>query len=370
MNEDLRWAITDVTYRLLSKGWFTGNGVHCIVDGQFGSTGKGVAASLLEETLRRGIGNYAQFIAETSAGPNSGHTAIYGGHQMITRQLPISAVQNHWIQGTRGGGKAYLNAGAVISIEVLLDEVKKFDMQDRVIVHPNAAIIEDIDIERETIGGPAFIASTGKGVGSALARKIMRENLCAKSIRSILQNNGVMVPNLISLSPSSIIILEVAQGFSLGINQPFYPYSTSRECTVMQALADACIHPKHLRKTLMVMRTFPIRVGNTDKGESGGSYVDQHEMKWEEINVEPELTTVTKRVRRLFNWSWLQFEASMIANRPDALFMNFCNYLPVDDFETFMQAVLNVYIQIMDRPPDAIICGWGPETHSVTLWDK
>jgi len=56
--------------------------------------------------------------------------------------------------------------------------------------------------------------------------------------------------------------MEVSQGFSLGINSEFYPKVTSRECTVMQGLADARIAPSKLAKTYMAIRTYPIRVGD------------------------------------------------------------------------------------------------------------
>ena len=128
--------------------------------------------------------------------------------------------------------------------------------------------------------------------------------------------------------------LEVPQGFSLGLNQQFFPYSTSRECSVMAGLNDACINPYYLGKVSMSIRTFPIRVGNIHDehgdviGWSGPHYDDQNELTWEEVGVEPEVTTVTKRVRRVFTFSMQQFEDAVKANRPDIIFLNFMNYLP------------------------------------------
>ena len=73
----------------------------------------------------------------------------------------------------------------------------------------------------------------------------------------------------------------------------------------------------------MTCRSYPIRVGNTDKGTSGGWYPDQQETTWEALGVEPELTTVTKRVRRVATWSWQQFTDAVRANEPDAIWLGF-----------------------------------------------
>jgi adenylosuccinate synthase len=49
--------------------------------------------------------------------------------------------------------------------------------------------------------------------------------------------------------------------------------------------------------------------------------------------VKPELTTVTKKVRRVFTWSWDQFTQSVIACQPSEVFLNFCNYLEDSEVE-------------------------------------
>ncbi len=39
------------------------------------------------------------------------------------------------------------------------------------------------------------------------------------------------------------------------------------------------------------------------------------------------MTTVTKRVRRIFTFSQEQYRQAATINRPDLIFLNFCNYL-------------------------------------------
>lgn len=342
--------------------WFTHYGAYVIVDGQYGSTGKGALATLL---ALAGMGRIT--IATTSAGPNSGHTGHvpHWGHipgrKIVTRQLPIvSAVLNHI-----GGATpvAYLNGGAVIDPGVLFDECAELEFpQHKLQVHPCAAIIMEEDRQAEAEGSVAAIASTGKGVGSALARKILRKGNIAKQVFMgcfPVQYNW----------DTDIVVVEVAQGFSLGINSSrFYPYVTSRECTVMQGIADAQIPYNKVRKVAMAVRAYPIRVGNTDKGQSGDCYPDQEETSWETLGVEPELTTVTQRVRRVFTWSRMQFQDAVRANQPDTIFVSHCDYIKSDeDRAQFLNMIINDYTIVMDCRP-MVLYSKGPTPEDVFIW--
>lgn len=326
--------------KALSEAGVFDKGAHFIVDGQFGSTGKGLMASVYAEAGRDRIS-----MVTTNAGPNSGHTAYspVDGSKIVTRQIPVASVV------LRQLGEqvcCHLNAGAVIDPDVLEQEMAEFRMGfPYLTVHPNAAVITDLDRKIESGGSTAAIASTGKGVGSAISRKIMRGGNVMQSLVRDKKPLGAMVS---SYPPAGypVILVETAQGFSLGVNQRFYPYCTSRECTVMQAAADAEISWDVIRSVIACYRTYPIRVGNTEQGSSGPCYPDQQETTWEAIGVEPEYTTVTKRLRRVFTWSREQFKESVIANRPTVLFLNFMNYLPDDKWDEFFDMVLSDYEEV------------------------
>ena len=164
----------------------------------------------------------------------------------------------------------------------------------------------------------------------------------------------------------AVIFVETAQGFSLGINSGFYPYTTSRECTVGQALADARIPPRFLRRVAMTVRTFPIRVGNT-AGSSGPCYHDQEETSWEELGQTPELTTVTKRVRRVFTFSWEQYRQACRVNQPDLVFANFLNYLKEPDAQQEFLYKLETVAQAETGIRPIILGGHGPMMEDVRL---
>jgi adenylosuccinate synthase len=343
---------------LVDDGWYR-RGVHFLVDGQYGSSGKGAAAALLVKTGFEVDKSFDVFM--TNAGCNSGHTAWVGDEQIITRQLPVGAVTSRKLRPDLYIS-TYLTAGAVIRPEILEEEIRKFGVDP--LVHPCAAIIEDKHVEQETSDGSSRVAGTGKGVGAALADKVRREG------------NLWKIPGRIGGWPNEDTLFnnaclhESAQGFSLGVNDPlFAPHTTSRECTVQQAMADARIPVSCKRQVMLTMRTFSIRVGNTDQGYSGDCYPDQQETSWEELGVEPELTTVTKRVRRVFTWSWRQFHDAIRVNEPDALYVSFLDYLPEDRREPFVAEISERFEDAMGYEP-TIIGAFGPKSEDAALWVK
>lgn len=343
-------------------------GITALVDGQFGSTGKGVIASYLAEHL----GTHYSMVT-SNAGPNSGHTSYNkDGSEVILKQLPTFAVQ----AASRHGylPTIYLNGGAVIDRALLNGEIRKYlplNGPGETYVHPAAAEVS-ADSKKSDEENIRAIASTGQGVGPAIIGKLMRnlENVIHKPKRgcqNVVLNDLFNVANLNMATNDrhSRIFMEVSQGFSLGPNQGFYPQVTSRECTVAQALADAGAAPQRLNNVVMAVRTYPIRVGSTENS-SGGCYPDQTEIQWSDIGVEAELTTVTKRPRRLFTWSNQQFRAAVAANRPDVLFINFMNYLPPETHEEFLyNMVYAPYSQVMGRNPKLVLLGEGPRACDV-----
>jgi len=342
-------------------GWFTRPGAFVLVDGQYGSTGKGLAASLFAQA---GLGQITH--VTTNAGPNSGHTAYIRGEKVMTQQLPIAAVA---LADTGYAPITYLNAGAILDPFILADELARLKSPLVPVVHPAAAVI-DPDHRTKEQDSPDIrrIASTGKGVGAALASKILRENNVAAKRRAVLPGN--IIVNALDWDWShNRVFVETAQGFSLGLNEArFHPFTTSRECTVMQALADARIPILRVRGVCATYRTFPIRVGNTAEGQSGSHYPDQVETSWEALGLAPELTSVTQRVRRVFTWSRQQFRESVAANEPDTLFLNFMNYLRPQDVRPFVEQTIRDYRQVMHLDPALVLLGYGPKPEDVQTW--
>ena len=341
---------------LHDNGWFAYSGAYTLFDGQFGSTGKGLLAGVMAMAFKDTIN-----IVTTNAGPNSGHTAYFDGKEIMTQQIPVASV---FMKRLGYDHLCYLNGGAVVDKDILLTEIDKYGVP--VLVDPHAALITD-DAKAVKL---SHIASTGKGVGPAMANKLLRDKSAVVESASELMEGrcGIKSVSLADkIRMGNTVFIETAQGFSLGINSGFYPYCTSRECSVSQALADARIPPQHQVKSIVSLRTYPIRVGNTPDGYSGGWYPDQEELSWEKVGQKPELTTVTKRVRRIATFSFEQFRQCLLVNRPDAVFLNFCNYLNEDDLYQLVYDIVHDYVYIMGRYMDALLLGFGPNTEDVRL---
>lgn len=311
-----------------------------LIDSQFGSTGKGLYAAYL--AARNDFD-----IASTNASANAGHTTVIGDRSFITFHVPTTAVINTECT-------AFLNSGAIIDPEVLMREIEEFGLAGRLKIHPHAAVIlpEHREAEKQAESSATKIGSTQKGVGAALCDKISRRGNVAKNHELLQQFVDPTFHLGHELDNGARAIVEVPQGFSLGVNSGFYPYTTSREVSVSSALSDAGLHPSQLGKTAMTARTFPIRVGNISDafgreiGTSGPGYPDQRELSWAEDfpQFQPEVTTVTKRVRRIFEWSDLQWVHAIHTLRPDMVFCNFVNYLNnEDELEALIQRAGALY---------------------------
>lgn len=308
---------------------------YMIIDGQWGSCGKGLLAGALALMKKPQV-------VINNFGPNAGHTfySHQGGRKILTQQLPTGLVYH--------GAMLMIGAGSIINPAILMREMAEYDadynIYERLIIHPRAAIVTDHDLEVEKEGTLA-ISSTRKGVGSAIARKISRDYrsglpLVARDIPE-LAIYTVSERNFNSLlANADSVQIESAQGLELSINHGIsYPYCTSRDITVEAVLNDVGVRHSDLEGVFTVVRTFPIRVGNDfDKdgkqvGESGPVYNDMRELSWDEVgritnqNLE-ERTTVTNKVRRVFEWSWQQYEYMLQRLGPNQqIFINFMNYL-------------------------------------------
>lgn len=227
-----------------------------LIDGQFGSTGKGLFASYI------GTHNHID-IAVSNAGSNAGHTFYnVDGEKIITRYLPVSGIINK-------RALIYLCAGSIINPDILHKEIEENEVDyDRIRIHPRAAIIlkEDINEERLNNTGVKQIASTMNGVGCALVRKINRNANLAENIPELSRYISEVDLHYY-MRQGSTVLMEVPQGLDLSLNHGLdYPHCTSRDITIASAMNDANVHPKYLGKIAVSIRTFPIRVGNVIDG--------------------------------------------------------------------------------------------------------
>jgi len=327
------------------------NKADMIVDLQFGSTGKGLIAGYLA------MRNEYDTVINANM-PNAGHTFIdHNGHKMVNKVLPNGVVSPECDWALIGPGSVFDPNRLIEELNILAEGGYNEFM---VGIHPAAVVLTDNhkDYEKKFV----TIGSTSQGSAAAMIHKINRnpkdDPTAAARIDQHFHDRIVVVSrnkyrNIIRLSER--ILLEGAQGFSLGINQEFYPYCTSRECTPARFMSDMGVPMKYLRKVIGTARVHPIRVGSPPGGYSGGWYKDQLELDWGQFNVEPERTTVTNRIRRIATWSNTQIRDAVWECEPDEIFLNFCNYAQDGELEE-VRATAGHLIKYE---------GWGPTVDDV-----
>jgi adenylosuccinate synthase len=356
-------------------------GASVIVGGQFGSEAKGLAAAIV---ARQALGlqrNDFPVICTTNAGAQAGHTTILeDGTKFVCYHLPTIGVMNPQTS-------IYLNAGSIIDYALLDREIKSVAhatgegsdaLRGRIFVHPNAAVISDghrqAEAGTDARGGPTtYLGSTMKGVGAALAAKIMRQpcTVAKQALPSGLVRAVKELDLNLQMLQGAAVTIEIPQGTGLSINaSSYYPYCTSRDCWVGAGLTDAGIHPNYLREVLMVQRTFPIRVGHIyDQtgqriGDSGPFAFDSEELNWEKDfpGVVPERTTVTQRVRRIATWSSAQYAHAFALNLPTIVLTTFINYLN-NDVERAERMVLGMRSAHTKNHTPEMLWSWGPKVN-------
>jgi adenylosuccinate synthase len=337
-----------------------------ITDLQFGSTGKGLLAGYLAR--HNGV-KYDGVV--TAWAPNAGHTYVNpDGTKVVNIAMPTSS-------SIGVVPKVFIGPGSIINPEQMLEEIKMYGMPQLLSINENAAVVtEDHRLRERSYGFK--IGSTMKGVGEAAIQKIRRhvaypgdEKIVAKyglpdELKPFLVNNEMY---WLRMDQCNNLLVEGAQGYSLGINAGFWPHCTSRDCTTHQLVSDCGIPVslmwEHEVDIWGACRTFPIRVANRYSqegamiGTSGPCYPDQEELNWNEVGVEPELTTVTKLPRRIFTFSGQQVSEAIFANGTQKIFLNFANYANP-------KGVRRVINMIESRSPAVVeLIGYGPKATDI-----
>jgi adenylosuccinate synthase len=303
--------------------------VDVYVGGQYGSEGKGNVAYHVaaEYDVLMRVG-----------GPNAGHKVPTDPEPLTHRQLPSGTLANPQ-------AKLVIGPGATIAVDVLLSEIADCGVEvERLSIDPQAMIIEDRDLESEKalVGD---IGSTGRGGGAAAARRIMGRGSKQHGVRLardvqelapyVRQSSEVLEA---AFRAGQLIMLEGTQGTHLSLFHGAYPYVTSRDTTVSGTLAEAGIPPARVRRVVMVMRAFPIRVGSPPEGTSGDI---QTETTWERIAERAgldaeqlkriEIGSVTARERRVGEFDWVQLSRSTQLNGPTDIALTFVDYIDVEN---------------------------------------
>lgn len=297
--------------------------VDVIVGGGYGSEGKGNIAFYLapEYDLLVRVG-----------GPNAAHKVYLASGEIFTHfSLP---------SGTQAGqAQLLLGPGAVIYPPDLLSEIARCDVsRDRLAIDPHVMVIEDADKQAEAeLAGS--IGSTTSGTGSATARRLMRGS-DVRLARDVPELHPYIRPAAEILERAYAsrqrIMLEGTQGSGLSLHHGPYPFVTSRDTNIAGCLAEVGIAPARVRKAVLVVRTYPIRVG----GPSGPLTT---EVTWETVEqrsgltglAEKELTSKTGKLRRVGEPEWDLLRRAALLNAPTDIALTFADYIDAANAEAW-----------------------------------
>ena len=310
--------------------------VDVVVGGQYGSEGKGnICANIAKRygALMR-IG-----------GPNAGHRVFDPCYKYI--QLPSGT-------GSNPEAIILIGAGSTLWLPQLIKEIADHSLTDhRLMIDGQAMVIDDWDRRAES-DALASIASTKQGVGAASARKIVNRGerpmlgptvTLARDVPQLAEYVGDVRERLDRLYRSGTrVLLEGTQGTALSIHHGLYPSVTSRETSASGCMADAGISHRRVKRVIMVVRTYPIRVGGTS-GWMG------RELGWQEIANRSSITldklkeaekgTVSGNLRRVAEFDWAQLRRAAELNGATEVALTFADYLGIDNRQATSFSELN-----------------------------
>lgn len=296
--------------------------VHIVVGGQYGSEGKG-------KVTRHFAEKFHAVAAVKVSGTNSGHT-VYDkeGNPHILRVLPSPCVNPEMF--------CVIPAGAVFCPEILFKECEELNFpRSHIYIHPNAGIIGEEERNKER-WSPELrdIGSTMSGTGEATMRRIARDGTFTRAsgvaeLDEFLIDTTALMRSW--LDDGWHIMVEGGQGFGLSLTQTrWYPHCTSRDTTAAAFLADAGLAISDVENVIQVLRSYEIRV-------AGNSGYMAHETTWEQVTKNAnsptpiqELTSVSKKVRRVGYVDMDLIMRATCANRPTITVLNFMDYIGED----------------------------------------
>ena len=303
-----------------------------LVGGQYGSEGKGAIAAHVAK-------DYDIHVRVGS--PNAGHTIYWSGKKHVMQSIPCG-----WINPC---ARIVIGRGALLNMRQFMKELVHIlsyypNFMERLIIDPEAGILDERFHEEE--GGTQGemhrrIGSTGEGVGPARIARLKRDKAEFRQFKDVAAEYGLeecMVEN----TPAFIadaqdkgqnVLIEGTQGSALSLLHSFYPYCTSTDTNAAGIISEVGIAPSRVTDVLMVCRTYPIRV-------AGNSGPMKNEITWDTLNtslvsmggnpIQPEKTTVTKKIRRLACWDDDLFKQSCVLNAPTEIALTFVDYIDPD----------------------------------------
>jgi adenylosuccinate synthase len=222
-----------------------------IVGGFYGDEGKGKIIAYLS------IKDNPQIAVRGGVGANAGHTFVYNDETFKVRMLP-SAVLNPET-------KLLIGAGVLVTPNILIDEVRKYNAEKRTVIDNQCGIIDDLHIKRDMEDAhlKKIVGTTGSGTGPANSDRALRILNLAKNVNE-LKNYLGNVSDIVneSIDKNQSVIIEGTQGTFLSLYHGDYPFVTSKDVTASGICSDIGIGPKKVDDVILVFKAYVTRVGS------------------------------------------------------------------------------------------------------------
>jgi adenylosuccinate synthase len=242
---------------------------------------------------------------------------------------------------TNPKAKLVLGRGGLIDFHQLKKEVDSILVHDpyikeRIYIDARAGVLDERHHKQEGgVDGELHrrIGSTGEGVGAARVARINRDpsrfSLAADAAKEwgfagcVVEDASDLIRKAVEDGDDTL--LEGTQGSGLSLIHGPWPFVTSADTNAGQFAADLGIAPRFIDRTLLVVRSHPIRV-------AGNSGPLKNEMTWSQMSAAlgktvEEKTTVTLKTRRVGEWDEDLFTAALKLNAPTSLALTFTDYI-------------------------------------------
>lgn len=245
--------------------------VNVLLDQFYGSSAKGQVITAIADKYRPKI-----LMANHST--SASHTVIEGENEFVFKALPTASFLNK----VRPDYKPIiaLSPSSGFELNQILKEIEYCGLtKDQVIIHPRAVVITEEHRQKEAgENGTLHLGSTMSGQSYAFSEKMTRQKgaKLAKdypelaAVATIIEDEEYFPFTLSKyLDQGETILFEMPQGFPLSIDHgPKFPYSTFRNITPTQAIADIGLNHNYLGSVIANIRSLPIRVSNRYKGNT------------------------------------------------------------------------------------------------------
>lgn len=323
-----------------------------IVGGFFGDEGKGKIISYLS------LHDNPSIVVRGGVGPNAGHTIIHNNKTYKVRMIPSGFINKKT--------QICIGPGVLINPELLLQEIKQLNLNDRTLIDKNCGIIENKHLNDDASNFlKNKIGSTGTGTGPANSERAMRILKIAKNVK-ILSSYITDVPKLLNsvIDENKKLLVEGTQGTYLSLWHGTYPFVTSKDVTASSICADVGIGPKRVDDIIIVFKSYVTRVGK-------GPLINELSSSEIQNMGFSEHGTVTGRKRRAAEFDinlakraiMLNSATQVAITKLDILFPNCVHKKTFDDLSSEAKMFIMKLEKSLNIPITLI--GTGPEIYDI-----